>query len=151
LVDSFGQTIYALTINGHLKTWAAAIAAAVTGAAGFGRRLVLLIHPQPTKRPSLPASLIATLLALALVGLIAIGFDLLSHSVAWQFGPAVAETPQVESASITHPPEETERRLPQRQTPRTYALWIGGALLLTLAFGRYFDFLNFSSQQTLYS
>src|SRR5262249_32791800 len=44
LVDSFGQTIYALTINGHLKTWAAAIAAAVTGAAGFGRRLVLLIH-----------------------------------------------------------------------------------------------------------
>jgi hypothetical protein len=151
LVDSIGQTIYALAINGHLKTWAAAILATVTGAAGFGRRLVMLIHPQPTKRPSIPASMIATVIALALIGTIAIGFDLLSHSVAWQFGPAVEETPRVEAASVTHPHDENEPVHPQRQTLRMYTLWVGGALLLTLAFGRYFDFLNFSSQQTLYS
>jgi hypothetical protein len=151
LVDSLGQTIYALTANGHLKTWAAAIVASVTGAAGFGRRLVLLIHPQQTQRPSLPASLTATVMALALIGIIAVGFNLLSHSVAWQFGPAVEETVQIEAPSITHPHEDVGPRQPQRQALRTYALWVGGTLLLTLAFGRYFDFLNFSSQQTLYS
>jgi hypothetical protein len=151
LVDSLGQTIYAMAVNGHLKTWAAAIAATVTGAAGFGRRLLLLIHPQQTERPSLPASLMATVTALVLIGIIAIGFDLLSHSVAWQFGPAVEQTTPTEAPSITHPHEELEPRHPERQAPRTYALWVGGTLLLTLAFGRYFDFLNYSSQQMLYS
>jgi hypothetical protein len=152
LVDSLGQTIYALAVNGHLRTWAAAIVAAITGAAGFGRRLVLFIHPQQTQRPSLPASLMATVIALVLIAVIAVGFDVLSHSVAWQFGPAVEETVEIETPSITHPHEETEPlRHPERQGPRTYALWVGGMLLLTLAFGRYFDFLNFSSQQTLYS
>jgi len=151
LVDSLGQTIYALTINGHLRAWAAAVAATVTGVSGFGRRIVLLIHPQQTKRPSLPAALMGTLVALALVAAIAIGFDTLSHGVAWQFGAAVEETPQFEPASITHPAEHVEPRSPQRQILRTYTLWLGGTLLLTLAFGRYFDFLNFSSQQMLYS
>jgi hypothetical protein len=151
LVDSLGQTIYALAVNGHLKTWAAAVGAMVTAVAGFGRRLVLLIHPQQTKRPSLPAALMGTLVALALVAVIAIGFDILSHSVAWQFGPALAQPPQTEPATVTHPPHDDESESPQRQNLRTYTLWLGGTLLLTLSFGRYFDFLNFSSQQTLYS
>ncbi len=150
-LDSIGQTMYAATVAGHLKAWFAAIAIVLGIVAGYGRKLVVIFGGQAEdRRPPLSLAVASTAVALAIVVVFAIGFDVLSHAVAWRFCAAAAPETIVDpydarSALPTCP------QTPERQAPHVYLLWLAGAAVLTFAFGRYFDFLNYSSHQTLLS
>jgi hypothetical protein len=150
-IDSIGQTMYAVAVAGHLKAWFAGMAAAFGFVSAYGRKLVVLFggRTQGT-RPPLSITVVATVVALVIVAVLAIGFDLMSHAAAWRFCAAAAPDTIVDpydarSTLPSCPPA------PERQRADVYWLWLGGASLLTFAFGRYFDFLNYSSHQALYS
>jgi hypothetical protein len=150
-IDSIGQTMYAVAVAGHLKAWFAGLAAAFGFVSAYGRKLVVLFGGKAQgTRPPLSLTLVATVVALLIVAVLAIGFDLLSHAAAWRFCSAAAPETIVDpyDARSTLP---TCPATPQRQSPHVYWLWLGGASLLTFAFGRYFAFLNYSSHQVLYS
>jgi hypothetical protein len=150
-IDSIGQTMYAVAVAGHLKSGFAGMTAVFGFVSAYGRKLVVLFGGRTQgSRPPISITVVATVVALLIVAVLAIGFDLLSHAAAWRFCAAAAPSTIVDphSARSTLP---TCPATPERQRADVYWLWIGGASLLTFAFGRYFGFLNYSSHQVLYS
>lgn len=151
LIDSIGQTLYAVSVAGHLKAWFSGILAVIAAVSAYGRKIVVLFGDKsPAQRPRLSLTFIVTVIALIVVGVLAVGFDLLSHAVAWRFCAAAAPATIID-------PFDARRflpgcpELPVRQSTHVYLLWLAGSAALTFAFGRYFDFLNYSSHQVLYS
>ena len=150
-IDSIGQTMYAVAVAGHLKAWFTGMAAVFGFVSAYGRKLVVLFGGKAQgTRPPLSLTVVATVVGLLIVAVLAIGFDLLSHAAAWRFCSAAAPETIVDpyDARSTLP---SCPATPERQSAHVYWLWLGGASLLTFAFGRYFDFLNYSSHQALYS
>jgi len=150
-IDSIGQTMYAVAVAGHLKAWFALIAGVFGFVSAYGRKLVVLFGGKAQgTRPPLSLTVVATVVALSIVFVLAIGFDVLSHAVAWRFcsaaGPDTIVDPYDLRSLLPSCPST-----PTRQRQHVYWLWLGGASLLTFAFGRYFAFLNYSSHQAIYS
>jgi hypothetical protein len=167
VIDSVGQTIYSRMVDGNLKAWAASIGGAIAGLAAGGRQLVVLLGAKPGgKRPPLPLSIVGTVVALLLVSTMLLGANLLSHAIAWDF--AMPRSPaqitpsssglKIEAHALrwsviaTGEGTESESRTPgDRSSGIPFGLWIFGAAVLTYAFGRNFNFLNYSTYQALYS
>ena len=132
-IDSIGQTMYAVAVAGHLKAWFAGMAAMFGFVSAYGRKLVVLFggRTQGT-RPPLSITVVATVVALLIVAVLAIGFDLMSHAAAWRFCAAAAPDTIVDpyDARSNLP---TCPATPERQRADVYWLWLGGAALLTFA------------------
>src|SRR5207249_2520654 len=131
------------------------------------RYIVPLFGPKADgKRLRLPFALLAAVGGALLVGIFAVGYDLLAHAITWQFDrprtPAsflkddynkvsVTASDVALIAVLTSPsPSESLPPAGTRAGLCIYWCWLGGVALLAWAFGRSLTFVNESSQQAMY-
>jgi hypothetical protein len=170
LIDSLGQTVYALHELVMLRPWFTAILAFVTTIGATGHRIVALLGLKPQGgRPRLPVSMAAAVVAFVVVVTLIAGVDMLSHAIVWNFQQAAApqslgppSKPGVVAASITTPTLTASLSavagpsvpgLPRgtpRPSRRVFFAWLIATAALAAAFGHAFTFLNQSSHQPLY-
>lgn len=170
LIDSVAQTLYVVVFNrdgATVKQWSAVIAGAFAALSAAARQIAVLMGGKTDgKRPRLPTSIVAGAIASVLVVAILTGFALLSHGVAWEFGPPNppeafrrAESGGVVTLSApasttivltSQPGPPAAARSGQEASVPLFLAWLIGAALLARAFGRAFTFLNNSSHQTMY-
>lgn len=199
LVDTAGASFYA-AIHAHgsaaaaLKSWGAAVGAALVGVAGFGRTIATVINGKPEgKRPNRWVGAASTAGALAITFIVLAAVSLLSYAIAYRFeappgvhaaavrpidarvevstgGAATidahvelhADDPRVAAKETLTAPEPTlAREDGATWVPRDGAALGFGAcgalgagialcLALSLAFRRWWAFLNDSSQFQFY-
>lgn len=136
LVDTFGETLYALFRNKEF--WASTASLAALAAAGVttGRTLAGIFGEKGHRRSvRIPLKLLAGLAALALVSAVLVLLNAVSHGFAWGW---------VNLASKS------------KSTPQVSWPWLGGGLLGSFllskfVFGSGWAFLNYSSHQPLYN
>ncbi|HVS00398.1 MAG TPA: hypothetical protein VMW27_27475, partial [Thermoanaerobaculia bacterium] len=88
LIDSLGQTLYAVLGSRNLGPWLAGVVSSWTVLAGLARRISVLFSKGPgAGRPPLPLRWIAGAVALILVTLLLVSLDAASHAIAWSFQP----------------------------------------------------------------
>src|SRR5262245_9924840 len=88
IVDSLGQTLYVMATRpgSNVFTGLGALLAVLGGAVGFARPLAVMLGVKGVcKRTRLPVSICAVLAATALVGVMLVSADVLSHGTAWLF------------------------------------------------------------------
>jgi hypothetical protein len=153
LIDSLGQTLYVVATLPGAQLWPilGGLFAALTGAAGLAPRLAIFSGARPHgRRLRIPASLLATAVAIAVVGLVLLALDMLSHAVAWRGClPWMASRIPPTTWWWADPSAQVCWR-PARDGA---ALALVGAVgvLACLVFGRSWPFLNNSSLHALYS
>ena len=173
LVDSLGQTVYAvLKGGGTLGAWLAATFGSLGVLAGFGRTIAMFFSKGPQGgRPSLPLKLIATVGALLIVLFLLVAVDAGSHAVAFGLAPP-ADAPaglldggekdayEVDvrggAAQLdvrvrpAVPGAEAEEERGQRNAMLAF-LGFAATLLLSVLFGQTWPFVNLSSHLPLYA
>lgn len=103
LIDSLGQTLYAVLGSQNLGPWLAGVASSWTLLAGFARRIAVLFSKGPgAGRPPLPMQWIAAVAALIAVALLLVSLDAASHAIAWSFKPP----PGAPSSLVEKKPED---------------------------------------------
>lgn len=110
-IDSLGQTMYYLAGRGELRSWALALAGVLFAFGAAARQLVVLVGPRVDgRRVSLPVSIAAGLVALAVATGLLVGYSVLAHAIAWQFGPAagpaLAAAPSITGSGPAGGPDE---------------------------------------------
>jgi hypothetical protein len=196
VIDSLGQTMYYLAGRGELRSWALALASVLLAFGAAARQLVVLGAPRVDgHRVSLPVSIGAGLVALLVAAALLVGYSVLAHAIAWQFGPAAgparAAAPSSAGSAPADGPRGVDREGPSMPVPRHvrqdsstvvaavtrqddapreargapeetpaaaaripmrwFLVWLFGVLVLALAGGHTFAFLNQSSHQPLYA
>jgi hypothetical protein len=149
IVDSVGQTLYVMATRpgSNVFPGLGALLTVLGGAMSFARPLAVMLGGKANgKRPRLPVSIIAALAAIALVVVILVSADVLSHGTAWLFctperAPLLSwETPG-RAATCTRPDRDA-------RTLTTVAIVM---LVASLVYGRTWPFLNNSSLHAIYS
>ena len=175
LVDSLGQSLYAVLTAGYLKAWLASILSSVSVLAGFGRWFAMYFSKGPGgARPSLPIKLVASVSALLLITLLLVLLDAGSHAVAFGLGvprhaprrliepspdehsfvvtvaasTTFAAKGQVETREGSTPAKVHERAV--RDLGRTL-VGFTVTFFLSILFGQTWPFVNRSSQLPLYA
>lgn len=135
LVDSVGETAYVAVVSRtwpRLPAWVASILSALAAIAGFGRKIAVNFGGRDgDKRPSMPLSIVATVVALLIAGLLLLVTDAVSHAVAWNL-------------------REPFPRTSVEDLCRPAGVWLL-TVFFSFIFGWCWPFLNGSSQQSLYS
>ncbi|HEV7503720.1 MAG TPA: hypothetical protein VGS07_02295 [Thermoanaerobaculia bacterium] len=102
LIDSLGQSLYALLVGHAPMKWLAGFFSALTLLGGYGRKIAAFFSKGPTgERPSVPLNLLAGVAALVLVGGILVSLDAFSHAIAWRFQEP-ADAPAAPLPPATH-------------------------------------------------
>jgi hypothetical protein len=149
IVDSLGQTLYVMATRPGSNVFAGlgALLTVLGGAMSFARPLAVTLGGKANgKRLRLPVSILAILAAIALVGVLLLSADVLSHGTAWLFctperAPLLSwETPGP-AASCTVADRDV-------RTLTTVAIVM---LVASLVYGRTWPFLNNSSLHAIYS
>lgn len=145
LVDTIGQTMYAVARGHQLAAWSAAVSAAFAGIGAFARPLsVLLGRKSGSERPGLSMSAVSWIAAVVVVSVWLVGIDVASHAVRWGFAVPCG-------MPIGFEPVTACDAAVQAHT-RWFLLATTGVLaLFTLIFGRTRIFLNLSSVQGFYA
>ena len=130
VVDSFGQTLYAVAVSGHnLGSWAVGVFGPFVAFAGVIQKILSTAGAKSGgKRLGLPLSVLAGAAAIAVALMILVTLDLCAHAFAWGF-----ESPGYHQAR-----------------------WLllsafSISALFSFLFGRSWPFLNRSSQKTIYA
>jgi hypothetical protein len=91
VVDSCGQTVYAMLYTGALWAWITGIFSALLALAGLGRQVAVVFSKGPEgARPRLPVRLIVGAVALLLAFVLLVALDTTSHAIAWNLQPPPA-------------------------------------------------------------
>ncbi len=148
LVDSVGQSVYLAVSGATLAQALGGLLAVLAGAASVGRRIAVALGRGTTgaKRVKLPMAITAGAVAVAIIGVVLIAIDVLTHSLAWRFcAPATAL-----DLSWVRAADAPARTCITRDGDVVLAAWVVG-VLLSLVFGRSWPFLNNSSLHAMYS
>jgi hypothetical protein len=148
LVDSVGQTLYAVIAEqGHLWRWLAP-AAPLVAAVPFAQKLLALLKPaEPRKRPRLPLAASALLGAAVVAGAFTIAVAALGDAIAWNGVPPANDIARrIIGGEAPEAPEASEAVEGARLVA---VLLLLGALSWCL--GRAFAFLNDSTLAPLYA
>jgi hypothetical protein len=172
LVDSAGQTLYALTTERRgLWRWLAPVPAALAAAGPFAQKLLALLKPtEPRKRPRLPLAVLSLLAAAVVAGTFTVVVAALGDAISWNGAkpprhvvegmvgaaqpvePATANgAPSTATAATDRPPTEAA---PAPDEPGEAGRLVAVLLLLTAlswCLGRAFSFLNDSTLAPLYA
>jgi hypothetical protein len=178
LVDSLGATVYALATRGQLVGWIAGIVASFSGAAAFGRQVLVLLGDRLGQGPPrVRWSVLSWVVAVAVLGIWLIGVNAVSHGVAWRFqppsgdpAPPAAVAPRLlDAATVVVERDASGRQVlrgveeqvqtstaeapvsSSRDRQRFVTVVLILAAILTLTFGYSPTFLNLSTLHGFYS
>jgi hypothetical protein len=147
LLDSAGQTLYAVTAEGSdLWRWLAPLPAALAAAVPFAPKLLAMLKPaEPRKRPRIPLAVSSLLAAAVVAGAFTTAIAAFGDAIAWNgVPPANGIAGRITS---TEPSKATEDALEGERLVAVLVLL--GALSWCL--GRAFSFLNDSTLAPLYA
>jgi hypothetical protein len=174
IVDSFGQTLYAVAFSSDrdLKAWAIGFFGPIVVFAGVIQKILAAAGAKSGgKRIGLPLSVLAGAAAILVALTILVTLDDCSHGFAWGFSkPDSPAAVQVEPAKLIDAQQLSVSRdkatrtvlvtptiapvspIPSGQRDLTL-LWLafGVSALFSFLFGRSWAFLNRSSQKTIYA
>ena len=104
LVDSAGQTLYAMSFRRNLLTWFIAGLSAISSAVPFAQSTLAFLRPKKTAHPKLSLTLLAGLGAAVLILPFVVSVDVLSHAIAYEFRqPALAVQETTEGCTSGQP------------------------------------------------
>jgi hypothetical protein len=150
LVDTLGQSLYVLIRGSNtVGAWLAATFGSLTVLASYARRIVVMFSSNgKSARPPVPLQLIASFVALLLVGLYLITIDAGAHAISWTL-----HTPEAAPISLRLSPDDLS--FPEATAIERFSLAAPAGFLVTLVlailFGQTFSFVNNSSHNQLYS
>ncbi|HEX3127314.1 MAG TPA: hypothetical protein VH394_08295 [Thermoanaerobaculia bacterium] len=149
LVDTLGQCLYVLIRgNNSVGAWLGATFGSLTVLASYARRIVVTFSGGKRDRPPVSLQLIASVVALLLVGLYLITIDAGAHAISWTL-----HMPEPAPIHLRLGPEEIGSPEPTVTERFSVAAPAGFLISLVLAFlfGQTFSFVNNSSHNQLYS
>lgn len=148
LVDSIGQTLYVALSGTSLVQATAGLFAALAGAASVGRRIAVALGRGVSggKRLKLSTSVLAGLSATAIIGGVLLAVDVFSHALAWRF-----ETPALAPWLSWAGPPDVHASMRAVRDVQAVSMALALAFVLSLVFGRSWQFLNGSSLHAMYS
>lgn len=155
VIDSVGQTIYLASSRPGASLFAtvATMFAPLAGAAAFGQRLAVLLGGKANgKRLGVPTSILVTVAALVVVTLVLLAASVVAHGIAWHFEmPRLAPTLSWESTRWFASECDKGWSCRDVRDVNLLAVTAVGLVLLCLAFGQSWPFLNNSSLHSMYS
>lgn len=173
LVDTLGQSLYVVVRSGDMTVgrWLAGLAGSL-GLASLGRWLAMFFSKGPQgARAGLPYQVIATVVAVLLIGAILVAVDGIAQAVAWgwkipaaapkSLQQAVADESQISldarpgtsmTLRIDQPPAEPGGEDPPAKDREAKLLLaaFAGCFLVSILFGQTWPFVNRSSHLPLY-
>jgi hypothetical protein len=173
ILDTFGQTLYAVLRSGGLTAWAAGVVGALVVVVPFANRIMMLFGRGNGKtRPKLPVSIAAAVAAAVVIAVLLTAISVGANAIAW--GGRVPRPAQAELGNLTlaqklsdikvvcdgselprwrmecKAPQLSKDVADQRNVGALWASW-GATLLFSILFGQCWPFINRSTQQPLYS
>jgi hypothetical protein len=148
LVDTIGQTLYAVLREGALLSWSAAAVGAFA-AVGSVARLIWLSLASATggERPTIPKSVASWVGAVLVLGVWLIAVNVASHAVRWEFHEPCGVPPGLDSAALP-----CRASGPQRLSAAAFLLAATGVLAgFSFLIGQTRIFANLSSMQGFYA
>lgn len=143
LVDTLGQTLYAVLREGALLRWTAAAVAAFAAIGAFARPLwLILVSRKDGERPRISLSVVSWVGAVLVLGAWLIAVNVGSHAIRWEFHDPCGVPPGLVSDPLPCGAPESQRSSP--------AFLLASTLVLagfSFLFGQTRGFANLSSIQ----